>query len=260
VEVLFSSFAAGTTAVDVYRLAGDREYLVRGAVKAVVAGALSRIDFEIPFGVPVQYRAEMFDSGGLSLGFTDTASVQVDVAETWVHNPLDPQGATTVAFRANAARELQRPTEGSVVYPDGRIVGVVVSGQRRGIQDAVLDVIVDSIVQADALQAMFGTYGSRTTPVVCFRIGAADRVRLPRPFFAGILTLSEQDQNYAIGTGEKIAFGMTGSEVSPPTPALVVPLLTRADLNAAFTTRAAFNAYYLTRLAANRDYAKAGTA
>ncbi|WP_298661679.1 hypothetical protein [uncultured Leifsonia sp.] len=260
VEVLFNTFAAGTTAVDVYRLAGGREYLVRGAVKTAVAGALSRIDFEVPFGVPVQYRAEMFNSSGLSLGFTDTATTTVFVAETWVHNPLDPQGATIVAFRATAAREVKRPHEGDIVWPEGRTVGVVVSGQRRGVQDAVLDVIVDSIVQADKLQAMFGSYGTRTTPVICFRIGANDRVRLPRPFFAGILELSEQDQNYAIGTGEKIAYGMTGSEVSPPTPALVVPLLTRADLNAAFATRAALNSFFLTRLDANRAYQFAGSA
>ncbi|WP_223690134.1 hypothetical protein [Leifsonia poae] len=91
-EVLFTSFAAGTSSVDVYRLAADREYLVRGAVKAAVAGALSRIDFEIPFGVPVQYRAEMFDAAGLSLGFTDTATVTVDVRDTWVHNRLTRRG------------------------------------------------------------------------------------------------------------------------------------------------------------------------
>jgi len=259
-EVLFTSFAAGTTAVDVYRLAAGREYLVRGGVKAPVAGALSIIDFDIPFGVQVQYRAEMFDASRLSLGFTDSTVVTMDVQETWVHNPLDPQGATTVAFRSNAARDLQRPTEGEVVWPEGRTVGVVVSGQRRGIQDATLDVIVDSIEQADLLQAMFGSYGTRTTPVICFRIGSDDRVRLPRPLFAGILSFSEQDQNYAIGTGEKIAYAITGSEVSPPTPALLVPLLTRADLNAAFPTRAALNAFFLTRLDANRAYQLAGTA
>lgn len=260
VEVLFSAFKPGTVAVDVYRLAGGRTFLVRGAVKAPVAGALSRIDFEVPFGLDVQYRAEMFDSSGLSLGFTGTATVNVDVAETWVHNPLDPQGATTVAFRRSALQDIQRPFEGDIVYPQGRIVGVVVAGQRRGVQDANLDVIVDTVEQADALQAMFGGYDSSTVPVICFRIGANDRVRIPRPFFAGVLTMSEQDQNYVIGTGEKIAYSIKGSEVSPPTPALVVPLLTRADLNAAFSTRAALNAFYLTRLEANRDYARAGTA
>lgn len=260
VEVLYTAFAPGTATVDVYRVAGGRSYLVRGAVKAVVAGGLSRVDFEVPFGVPVQYRAEMFDSSGASLGFTNTATTIVDVTETWVHNPLDPQGATTVAFRRNALQDIERPLEADVVWPTGRVVGVIIAGQRRGIQDAALDVIVDSVEQADLLQAMLGDYERRTTPVICFRVGANDRVRIPKPFFAGILKFSEQDQNYAIGTGEKIAYSIQGSEVAPPTPALVVPLLTRADLNAAFATRAALNAFFLSRLDANRAYALAGTA
>jgi hypothetical protein len=263
VEVLFTTFAAGTASVTVHRLAAGREYLVRGAVNAPVAGALSRIDFEVPFGVEAEYRAEMFDSSGASLGFTDPATVTLDVTETWVHNPLDPAGATTVWFRKNALRDIHRPVEGSRVWPDGRTAAVIVSGQRRGIQDAVLDVIVDSIDQADKLQALFGDRTARTVPVLCFRAGSGDgasaRLRIPRPFFAGVLDPSEQDVDYTSGMGEKIAFAMTGDETDPPTPALIIPLLTRADLNAAFPTRVAFNAFYLTRLAANRDYDKAGT-
>ena len=155
-EVLFSSFAAGTVAVDEYRLAAGREHLVRGAVKAPVAGALSRIDFEIPFGVPVQYRAEMFDSSGLSLGFTGTTTTTVAVPDTWVHNPLDPQGAVRASFHRSALHDIQRPTEGDTVRPDGRVVGVIIGGQRHGIQDAVLEVIVDSVADADKVQAMLG--------------------------------------------------------------------------------------------------------
>lgn len=265
VEVLFSAFAPGTAKIDLYRIAAGRTYLVRGAAKTAVAGALSRLDFEVPFGVPVQYRAEMFDASGASLGFTDTATITLDVKETWVHNPLDPQGATTVEFRSNALRDIERPIDAERVRPQGRTVGLIISGQRRGIEGAILDVVVDTIDQADRLQTMVGDYSDddrprRTTPVICFRVGSADRVRIPRPFFAGILKFSEQDQNYTIGYGETIAFAMTGDEVAPPTPALVVPLLTRADLNAAFPTRAALNAYFLTRLAANRAYEFAGTA
>lgn len=259
-EVLFSSFATGTTLVDVYRLAAGRTYKVRGAMQTPVAGALSRIDFEIPFGVPATYRAEQFETSGLSLGFTDSASLTLDVADTWVHNPLDPQGAVKVQFQGSATRDLVRPTDGEILFPLGRVVAVVVAGQRRGLVDAVLDVVVDTAEDADKLQAMLGGYDRRTVPVLCFRIGANDRVRLPRPLFAGVLTMHEVDLNYTIGTGETITFPMTGTEVDPPTPALVVPLLTRADLNAAFASRAALNAFYLTRLDANRDYAKAGTA
>lgn len=257
VEVLITDIPLGAATVTVHRLAAGRDFEVRGAVKTPVTGALTRIDFEVPFGVDATYRAELFNSSGLSIGFSDTATTFVDVEETWVHNPLDPQGATTVMFRDNAARSIQRPTEGEPQWPMGRTVAVIVSGQRRGIQDVTLDVVVDSIDQADRLQAMAGSYGSRTVPVICFRIGSQDRVRLPRPLFAGVLNLDEQDMTYVLG-GETIAFGITGSEAAPPTPALVVPLLTRADLNAYYHDRAELNADNLTRLAVNRRYDLAG--
>lgn len=257
VEVLVTDLPTIVTTVDVYRLAGNREYPVRGGVKVAVTGALTRIDFEVPFGIQVAYRIEMFNAAGASLGFSDSFTTFLDVKETWVHNPLDPQGATTVMFRGERPPAWQRPVEGDVVWPMGRTVGVVVAGQRRGLQDAVLDVVVDTTDQADRLQNMFGSYGERTVPVICFRIGSQARLRLPRPLFAGILTLSEEDMTYEIG-GETIGFGMTGSEVSPPTPALVVPLLTRADLNAYYPTRAALNTDNFTRLAVNRRYDLAG--
>ena len=259
VEVLFSSFAAGTAFVDVYRLAGGREFKVRAGVKAATAGALSRIDFEVPFGVPATYRAEMFDASLVSLGFTDTASVTVPVVDTWVHNPLDPAGGVRVAFRGNAAGDLSRPVSGSTFWPEGRRVGVVVSGQRSGLQGVVLDIIVDSVAAADAFSDLVGGYDTTTVPVLCFRIGSADRVRLPRPLFASVFDPREQDLTYALG-GTQITYAMTGDEVSPPAPGLVVPLLTRADVNAYYVSRAAVRAGNISRLAVNRKYEIAGTA
>lgn len=259
VEVLFSSFAAGTVKVTVYRLAQGREFKVRSAVNAATAGALSRIDFEIPFGVPVTYRAEMFDASGVSLGFTDTATVTMSIPDMWVHNPLNPAGGVKVMFRGSAARELSRPVEGDVFYPQGRRVGVVISGQRRGLQGVVLDIIVDSVADADKFAALVGDYSTTTIPVLCFRLGANDRVRLPRPLFAFVQDPREVDVTYALG-GEKIAFEMVGDEVSPPAPALIVPLLTNADLNAYYATNAALKADNLTNLAVNRRYDLAGSA
>lgn len=259
VEVLITDISPGVQKVDVYRLAAGREYPVQGGVKASVSGAFNEVDMQIPFGVPMTYRAQMFGFDGVPVGFTEPETVQVDVAETWVHNPLDPQGATTVQFRGDSLRSLIRPTDGSTEYPLGRAVGVMVSGQRHGIVGAQLDMVVDTLEQADKIQAMFGGYDRRTVPVICISIGATDRIRLPRPFFAGILALSENDMTYEIG-GETIWYGMTGDEVAPPTPGLIVPLLTRADINAAYPTRAALNAAFLTRLDVNTAYGLAGTA
>ena len=253
-EVLFTSFAAGTVKVTAYRSTGLRKYRVRGVVDAPVAGALTRIDFEIPFGVAVSYWAEQFDASGLSLGETSKTTTTLNCWETWVHNPLNPHGATTVQFRSRAAQSIVRPVEGAIVHPQGRRVGVLVSGQRRGVENVDLTVVTDTIEQVDKLQAMFGDYETSVPPILCIRVGGGDRVRLPRPFFAAVLSADEQEVNYSLGMGEQITTAMTGTEVSPPVPGLFIPLLTRADLNAYYTTRAALNADNATRLDVNRRY------
>jgi hypothetical protein len=253
VEVFFSSLPSGTASVTLYRSAGGRQYTVRGAVRASTAGQFTRRDGEVPFGVAVSYRAEAFNSSGVSLGFTSPASITVDELGTWVHNPLDPAGAVQVMFRESAARDLSRPTEGDVFYPQGRRVGVVVSGQRRGLSGVRLDVIVDDIESADRLQAMLGDYNSDTVPVLCFRIGAEDRVRLPRPLFAAVMDAREQDLTYVLG-GSQIVTEMEGDEVAPPAPGLFISLLIRADVNAFYASRADVDAYNLTRLDVARNY------
>jgi len=258
-EVLFTSFAAGTARVTVSRQAAGREYRVRAAVNAATAGALSRVDYEIPFGVPVTYRAEMFNTTGLSLGFTDTATVTVSAPDTWVHNPLNPGGAVKVAFRDTALRALSRPVEGDVVYPMGRRVGVVVSGQRRGLRGVRLDVVTDTIEQADAFQALAGGYDAATVPVVCFRVGAADRIRIPRPFYASVMDAVEVDRTYVLG-GQMIDHQVVGDEVTPPTEALLVSLLRNADIKAFYATNAAIRAANATNLAVTRRYELAGYA
>jgi len=260
VEVLFSSFDPATAFVTVYRLAEDREYKVRGAVMAPTAGSLTRIDSEVPFGVVATYRAEMFDDSGASLGFTGTAAITLNVDDTWVHNPLDPSGGLRMQFRGSAATDLVRPTDGEVFFPLGRRVGVVISGQRRGLVGVPLDMIVDSPADADQFQRMLGDYASTTVPVLCIRIGATARARLPRPLFAAVLEAHEMDVNYTLGTGSTIAIQMTGDEVSPPAAGIIIPLLSRADINASYATNAAIAADNLTRLAVNRRYDLAGAA
>lgn len=259
VEVLFSSFASGTVKVDVYQLADGRTRLISGGVKAVVSGALSRIDFTIPPNIPVSYRAEMFDAAGLSLGFTDATTVTLPMAagEMSVHNPLNPQGAVKVIAMGTAAESISRPVDGQTVFPLNRHVGVMVAGQRHGVQGLVMDCYTETLDDADRLQALLGGYIRVSVPVLCFRTGS--RMRIPKPLFLGVLDMGEEAQTLAFG-GAIIAQRITGDEVDPPTPALVVPLLTRADLNAAYATRAALNAAYLTRLDADRAYSLAGTA
>lgn len=258
-EVLFPSLEPGTAFITVHRRAENRDYVMRGGLRAVTTGAFTRVDFEIPFGVPSTYYAEMFDSAGLPLGVTGQSSETLHCDDMWMHNPLDPFNGVRVDFREEATRNLSRPVSGDVYYPEGSTVGKVIAGRRRGLQGTVLDVITDTVEDADKVRDMLGTYSRSTVPVLCFRIASGHQVRIPRPFFAAVMDVAEQDMNYVLG-GNQIAHEMSGSEVSPPSPGLFIPLLTRADLNAWYATRAALNADNPTRLDANRKYSIAGTA
>ncbi|RLP76336.1 hypothetical protein D9V32_05555 [Mycetocola tolaasinivorans] len=256
VEVFFPSFAPGTVTVTVRRTAGKDTHDLRGAVRARVAGALTKIDFEVPFGVATQYRAQMFNAAGASLGWTDPGWVTVRETATWLHNPLNPQGAVKVQFRGSALQGISRPLQGEIVQPIGRPKGMLITSGRSGVTSAVLDVITDDLDSADKVQALLGSAAQPLGGVLCFRTGATDRVRIPQPFYAAVMDIEEVDFDYALG-GTKIAHHMTGTEASPPAAGIFVPLLTRRHLNAFFSTRAAFNAAYPSRIAANRDYRKA---
>lgn len=256
VEVLFEEFDPATVTVTVHRSSGGRDQEVRGAIRAPVAGSLTRLDHEVGTGVESTYWAEMFDGAGLPLGFTAPAVVTVIDPDTWVHNPLNPQESIRVRLLRGAAKELHRPSSGTVFYPEGRTVGVLISGARQGLTGVDLTFYTATFADADRLQGMLGGYSTRRVPVLCIR--TPPPMRIPRPLFAAVLDAGEID--IAVSTGrEHLAWKITGDEVAPPAPALFVPLLTRADLNAFYATRAELNSDNLTRLAVNRRYDLAGT-
>lgn len=288
VEVYFESLHPSAASITVYRSAVGREFEVRGAVRASVAGSLSRIDFECPFNVPVTYRAEMFDAGGFSLGFTDpkmlgtvleglppaddlipdddllpgetVVGVGLMSDETWLHNPLDPWGAVRVAVSASSVQGISRPVPSVVSRPRGRSVGVILAEPRQGVSGLRFDVRVSDLDSADRVQALVGGYSDVTVPVICVRMGGTDsRVRLPKPLFLGVGDITEVDVDVAWG-GSETSHLMEGDEVSPPIPGLFIPLLTAADVNAYYATAADLNADHGSASSLNRFYEIAGFA
>lgn len=258
VEVFFSSFDAGTASVTVYRLAGGQERQVRGAVRAPTGGTFTRIDFEVPFNVPATYRAEQFNAAGVSLGFTPSAAVTVASDETWMHNPLDPQGSVVVFFGDDGGWSVTRPTPGVVSHPKGRRVGVVLSEPRQGVSGLKLTVRTSTDADADRVQAMCGDNGM--PPVLCVRLGVKDqRLRVPQPLFLSALAVAEVDMDTRWG-GSELAHMVDGDEVDPPIPGLFVPLLRAKDINVSFATAAAVNAGHLRASDVNRRYDLAGAA
>jgi len=261
VEVFLSGgdVAVGTVRLRYYRYSEDRVWLVRGGVD--VAPGVAALDFECPFQTQATYRAEQFDATGVSLGFTDAASITLSVSDVWVHNPLVPTGG--VSFGSYGLKDgsfdgTSRPTVGEVVYPEGAVVGHRIGSARRGLVSQSVGLAVDSLEQADALQAMLGTYTTAQIGVLCIRTPPG--VRVPRTFFAAVRDPQEVDINVNWGGGERTDFWFTADEVAPPFSGLVVPLLTYDDLDVAYATYALRDAAYATYTEQDRDYSLAGLA
>lgn len=226
---------------------------VRGGV-SLSTSSPAAVDNEAPFGVLTSYQAELFDGTGLSLGFTDAATVTLDVTQSWIHQPLSPILAIPIRIFTTTSGAVQWVNPGELLYPEGATVGTQIGGQRQGIQGLAFGFRVASPADADELLSMFGSYTTDFPAVVCIR--TPPPVRLPRVLFlnsTGPVETSQANFSY-------ITYAMTGNEVQPPTPGLVIPLLRREDMDAAYATRADMDAAYATRLAADTDYSKAGLA
>lgn len=230
VEIFFTNYVAGTARVRLYRYSDDRTWLVRGGVD--IAPTVAVRDYEVPSGVTSTYRAEMFNSAGVSLGFNTPASVTMPAFGPVLHQPLDPSLFADVILMVGTAEKLSRPTPRDVVYTEGATVGRHIGARRRGLQRAPLLLEVESIEAADMVQAMLGTYETEQVGVLCLR--TPPPTRLPRTFFFSSDELEEIDVNvhYPVG-GLLIRYEARADEVEPPFPGLVKPLLTYDDIDTA---------------------------
>ena len=256
-EVFFPTLATGTETIDVDRYADNRRMPVRGGAGVYAVDGASIIDPEPGFRIPVTYRAEMFDAAGVSLGFTDGASLYIDESRTWITQPLNPELGVAVIVREKAAGQLVRPIPGEMVYPEGSAVGHWIGGTRLGLQKVNLDVHTETFEQAAMMQAIWGTYEIDQLPVVCVR--TPPPIRLPRTLFVAIPEPAEVARNVHAGF-ENIDWLLVGDEAAPPAPGLVVPFLTYDDLDAAYVSYDERDAAYATYLDQDRDYSLAGLA
>lgn len=256
IEVLVQDAPPGL--LTIRRQSDGRTYVVRGGVSVASVGGFAVIDFEAPFGVPIAYQAEMFVNG-VSVGFSPPAATSLESTDMWVHQPLDPSLAVKVDMDAEAGREVQRPSNGRVEYTEAGSVGRWIgNGRRQGLRDVELELKVDSLADADEIQAMFGTYEVDQIPVLCIRTPPG-YLRIPRTLFLASPGGKEIDLNYRLG-GTTIRIPLRGDEVAPPAPGLVKAFLRYEDTDQFFGTYSAIDTAYGTYLARDRDYTKAGYA
>lgn len=254
VQVLFRTLAAGTARITVRRTVAGRTLDVRGGIDLYAVGGASVLDQEVPFGVPASYQAEQFDADGTSLGMTNASSIIVDSEDTWVSQPLNPALAVQVRVRLSSTATLGWESPGDTLWTQGSAVGRVVNGQRSGLKGISLLLRLPSPADADEFISMWGDYDSTYPAVVCIR--TPPNVPLPPVLFLGC----RAPKRLTSGANKLVHYQLDGDEVAPPAPGLVIPPLTRDDIDAAFPTRDARAAAYTTRLERDTDYSLAGLA
>lgn len=255
VEIVFTSVPAGTETATVYRIVDGVSSLVRGTLGVFAAGGFSAVDFEAPFLVDVEYRAECFEADGLTLGFTDGTTVRLELDATVFHNPLDPSTAIMVDPLPSFGADLSSPFDGELVQPSGRSRPVWVGFGRTGLRGVSLDVATDTTADAVTFAALFGSQGNELLPIVCVR--THPKWRLPLPLFAVIP--SPREQRFDVQFGGQIRYWvLQGDEVASPAPNLAVGTLTYLDMENSYATYDDMEAAYLTYLDAESDFTLAG--
>lgn len=250
----FDSLAAGTQTITVSRTAAGRTMEVRGGIDLFAVGGAQVIDYEPPNGIPSTYQAEQFDVNGVSLGNTPANTITISWAGTVVHQPLNPALVIRPRLFLDSAADIVNPSPGSTVWPEGATVGRTIGGQRTGLQGTKIRLRMNTATDAQTFSDMFGSYSTDYPSILCIR--TPPNVPLPPVLFASCLN----PHRVQYGNGALITYEMTVDEVAPPAPGLIIPLLRREDIDAAYPTRAARAAAYATRLARDTDYSLAGLA
>lgn len=254
------ALAVAVKSITVLRDDGNTWQRVRGAIRVPVAGSWAGVDWECGFNRATQYRVEQFDLNGQSLGFLPAVSVVLASEFTWVHNPLAPRAGVRVRASADAMRSLNRPYDAELAYPIGRPHGIVVGTGRRGLTEMNFDLVTETLIQADKVQALLGSEDDPLPPIICIRKGANELgARIPFTLFLHVPTIIEADVNIRQG-GQVIRQQMIGAQASPPAPTLAVPLLTLDDIDASYATLTALDADNLTLGTIDRRWDLAGRA
>lgn len=250
--VTFTDILPAASTITIYRTAEGRTEEVRGGTDKAAAEPFV-LDYEVAPGVQNSWRAEMFDSSGQGIGFTEQVTLDVPDEGAWLQQPLAPETAIRVRLSLQTGASIRKPTPSEITFAEGATVGTMIGSQRRGIQDTKVTLFAeyDDLAKIDQ---MFGGYSEDYPAILLLR--TPPPWRIPRVFFMGV----PDPEEFRHGMYALSGFTMNATEVAPPYPGLVRPLLRRMDLDAAYATRAARSAAYATRIQRDQDYSLAGFA
>lgn len=225
VEVYFPTLDADATEITVWRTADGLTEAVAGALHATVAGDFVVTDWAVPFGVVSSYTAEIFDVGGASVtGLPSTT--QVESGNVVVSNPTDPEQLFAASMLKVSFSRISRPRRTEQVFVFGLAAPFEQNWGKGAIQGLPFEVLTDTDEQALELQTLLGSSPLliRTPPRF---------VTVPRLLYASIKTPEHNPLEWGRG-GEPIVWVMSVDEVQPTSKAIIRPLITWDDWEAAF--------------------------
>lgn len=243
-QVVFEALDPATRTVTVYQSA-DQLRKVADGIDAYAVGGFTVTDYLIPGGVDVSYYAEMFDDAGVSLGLTDSTSVQVawDPSMVVFSDPSDPATAVLLEAVDDFAGRVTRSRQLSLYSVGSRVVSL--AGQPGLIEKLSLHSQAKTLEDADMMQAVL------SRPLVAVR--AMKRpVRIPPVLIVAIASWDELPVDVQWG-GEWSQFELDASEVSPSRVSIIVPVVSWQAYMDAFPTWLDFMAAYDTWLDAMRN-------
>lgn len=211
--------------------------MVRDARDAFASGGFSVIDYEVPGGVAVSYRAELFDETGASQGFTDAAETELSwpMHIAYISDPLDPGNIVAAEMHTNFASVVSRPREVALMNVGTRVISLLgVTGRIRGVP---LWCNTYTKTEADTL--------ARVIAATNVLVRTCPPVRVPRAMYVAIPDPEENEQTVQLGFGQ-IRWELVGDEISSPDLNIVVPVVTWQTYIDAFPTWEDFNNAYLT--------------
>jgi hypothetical protein len=219
VQVTVTLPAAGTTTVTVYRTDGTgQRVIVRGASKAVIAGAFTVADFEAPFGQTLTYTAVTYDPAGVASDESAGAAIIVGSATSWLTDPLAPDNAAPVRLRTPPDETLE--IDRDIMTPVGSALGIQVSGTRSQ-GSYSLTLTAENATVRNTIRAVL-----RAAPVVLLRV-PDPTWDLPAAFLGvGTIVMRRIGR---IGEGARY-IDLEATIVARPAPELAGPLYTYADM------------------------------
>lgn len=236
VELSVVDVPPGTATVSMTRRAQRRVHAVRDFVGRRTDGDLFARDFEWPFGLPFVYEATAHDRDGEPLLSVRSAPLErrsPRPGTITVHDPLRPAHQMTLMLETKATKSGSRTVGTELLRLQGRSAPLAVGALRSGWSGFAFDAVTMTRQQAEAFDTMFGGYDEddEGSGVLCIRPASNVPVLVPRVFFASIPNPTPEPYYPGSGRAETV-WRLEATEVAPPAPALVEPLVTWDDWQA----------------------------